>query len=186
MPPRREKFHKRNKGSRFQNKGTKFQSRSPPKKKEYIYQDQLAEVDVGITEYISNLEGFSGIIKVRYSDFQVNEINLEGTIAKLTDTKVPKDFMSKLAKIDYNNVAVTPLKNLPQEKWDALKSLVSSEDPEAVTLEADNFSKEERTEIHKCIKNHFGQKIVASTVTIDKKICLQFKKFNKAGKPFYK
>lgn len=186
MPPRRDKFHnKRNKGSKFQNKGSKFQNREPQKKKEYRHQDQLTEDEVGITEFISNLEGFSGIIKARFSDFQVNEINLEAMVAKLTDTGAPKDFVPKVEKSDYINVTVSPLKNLPQEKWDALKSLVSSENPEPVKLEADNLSKEERTEIHKFIINHFRQKIVASTVIIEDKKFMQFKKFKKSGKLVY-
>jgi tRNA pseudouridine13 synthase len=52
---------------------------------------RLAEKDAGITEYISAHEGFSGIIKQRFSDFHVNEITLEGSIAKLTDLAPPVD-----------------------------------------------------------------------------------------------
>jgi hypothetical protein len=52
---------------------------------------RLMEKDVGITEYISTHEGFSGIIKQRFSDFHVNEITLEGSIAKLTDLAPPVD-----------------------------------------------------------------------------------------------
>lgn len=54
---------------------------------------QLREDNVGITEYISSLEGINGVIKARYSDFQVNEINLDGIEAKLTNTDVPEDFL---------------------------------------------------------------------------------------------
>lgn len=54
--------------------------------------EQLCEKDVGITEYISVLDGFSGVLKARFSDFQVNEINIDGEIAKLTDTSPPKGF----------------------------------------------------------------------------------------------
>lgn len=50
---------------------------------------RLTEHDAGITEYISNHSGFSGIIKQRYSDFHVNEIDSEGNVVTLTTTNVP-------------------------------------------------------------------------------------------------
>lgn len=56
-----------------------------------VQAEQLTESEVGITEYISKLDGFSGVIKARFSDFQVNEIDVEGKTAKLTDTSIPKD-----------------------------------------------------------------------------------------------
>lgn len=52
--------------------------------------DSLKENQIGITEYVSPGPGFTGIIKHRISDFQVNEIDLDGNVAKLTDTKAPK------------------------------------------------------------------------------------------------
>lgn len=53
--------------------------------------EKLNETDVGVTEFISDLAGFTGILKSRYSDFHVNEIDLDGTVAKLTSMEVPKD-----------------------------------------------------------------------------------------------
>lgn len=38
---------------------------------------------------MSPVPGFTGVIKHRISDFQVNEIDLDGNVAKLTDTKAP-------------------------------------------------------------------------------------------------
>lgn len=67
-----------------------------------VQAEQLTEGEVGITEYISKLDGFSGVIKARYSDFHVNEIDLEGKTAKLTDTSIPKD-------IDNSNSGKCPL-----------------------------------------------------------------------------
>lgn len=61
-------------------------------KKNFNQQEQLKETEVGITQYVNKLNGFSGIIKARFSDFQVNEIALDGKIAKLTDTNCPDDF----------------------------------------------------------------------------------------------
>uniref|UniRef100_UPI00358F9E7A pseudouridylate synthase 7 homolog isoform X5 n=1 Tax=Myxine glutinosa TaxID=7769 RepID=UPI00358F9E7A len=49
----------------------------------------LMEPDVEITEYVGTEAGFSGILKERYSDFLVYEIDEEGNIVHLTDTVIP-------------------------------------------------------------------------------------------------
>ncbi|CAH1427926.1 unnamed protein product [Lactuca virosa] len=40
----------------------------------------LEESDVGISCYISPLPGFRGILKQRYSEFIVNEVDLDGNV----------------------------------------------------------------------------------------------------------
>lgn len=91
--PNFNRFNNRNKGKVFHrgrnNHSNNFQRCGP--KKERPKAEQLAEKDVGITEYISQDSGFSGIIKARFSDFHVNEIDWEGKVAKLTDMSVPED-----------------------------------------------------------------------------------------------
>ncbi|KAJ5780014.1 Pseudouridine synthase TruD [Penicillium paradoxum] len=50
----------------------------------------LKEVEVGITEFVSNdTEGFSGILKKRYTDFLVNEITTTGEVVHLRNTNAP-------------------------------------------------------------------------------------------------
>lgn len=49
----------------------------------------LNEKELGITEYIGKSAEFSGIIKSRYSDFHVNEIDLDGNLVELTDKSIP-------------------------------------------------------------------------------------------------
>ncbi|GAO50566.1 hypothetical protein G7K_4690-t1 [Saitoella complicata NRRL Y-17804] len=50
------------------------------------------ETDVGITEYINpSAPGFSAIIKQRYTDFLVNEIDLEGNVVHLTELRQKED-----------------------------------------------------------------------------------------------
>ncbi|KAL0154380.1 hypothetical protein M9458_050346, partial [Cirrhinus mrigala] len=51
----------------------------------------LSEADVGILKFISEHKGFSGILKERYSDFVVHEINKEGKNVHLDDLSVPAD-----------------------------------------------------------------------------------------------
>ena len=46
-------------------------------------QERLTEHDVGIIEYISTLQGIPGVLKQRYSDFVVWEIDTDGEIVKL-------------------------------------------------------------------------------------------------------
>lgn len=51
----------------------------------------VLEPDVGVTQYVNELNGgsgFFGTIKQRYADFQVFEISLDGSVAHLTDKGV--------------------------------------------------------------------------------------------------
>ncbi|KAH6819095.1 Pseudouridine synthase family protein [Perilla frutescens var. frutescens] len=49
----------------------------------------VEESDVGILCYISQLPGFRGILKQRYSDFIVNEVGLDGSVVHLTTLDAP-------------------------------------------------------------------------------------------------
>lgn len=63
-------------------------------KVESSYSDNgVREPDVGITLFLSSqIPGFAGQIKQRYTDFLVNEIDKEGKVVHLTDKgfKMPK------------------------------------------------------------------------------------------------
>uniref|UniRef100_A0A674D8M3 Pseudouridine synthase 7 n=1 Tax=Salmo trutta TaxID=8032 RepID=A0A674D8M3_SALTR len=48
----------------------------------------LTELDVGILKFVSEHKGFSGILKERYSDFVVHEVNKEGKTVWLDDPLV--------------------------------------------------------------------------------------------------
>lgn len=168
----------RNSGNRWKSHNNQRtpQNREP---REYRHSDQLTEKDVGITEYLSPLDGFSGIIKARYSDFQLNEIDLEGNIAKLTNMDIPKDFSLKMVKYNYNDIIESPNENIPQEMWESIKKLVDDSDAEPIILNAENIDKGARSQIHGCIKSHFGRKIILSTVDLDGKKVMKFEKFTK-------
>lgn len=177
------------KRGRFQNRNKRhnqYNDNKPRQKREYSVQDQLSEGDVGITEYLSDIEGFSAVIKARFSDFQVNEINLEGTIARLSDLSIPKDFQLKLATCDYKEIIDSPSQFIPEDKWEGMKKLVEMESGEPVLIEADSFDKDARTEVHTCVKNHFGKKIIASTIERDGKKFIEIRKFDKDSKYSYK
>ncbi|KAL4377583.1 hypothetical protein GQ457_02G034650 [Hibiscus cannabinus] len=51
----------------------------------------ITESDVGILCSISNLPGFRGILKQRYSDFIVNEVDNEGNVVHLTSLDAPPE-----------------------------------------------------------------------------------------------
>ncbi|XP_007030612.2 PREDICTED: multisubstrate pseudouridine synthase 7 isoform X2 [Theobroma cacao] len=51
----------------------------------------ITESDVGILCFISHLPGFRGILKQRYSDFIVNEVDTEGNVVHLTSLDAPPE-----------------------------------------------------------------------------------------------
>ncbi|XXG68023.1 hypothetical protein AAC387_Pa06g1223 [Persea americana] len=51
----------------------------------------LDESDVGILCYISQLPGFRGVLKQRYSDFIVNEVDFDGNVVHLTSFDLPPE-----------------------------------------------------------------------------------------------
>ncbi|MCD9558938.1 hypothetical protein HAX54_016638 [Datura stramonium] len=55
----------------------------------------MDESDVGISCYISKLSGFRGILKQRYSDFIVNEVDLDENVVHLTSLEAPKEVCSE-------------------------------------------------------------------------------------------
>ncbi|CAH1376746.1 unnamed protein product [Tenebrio molitor] len=164
--------------SRFKGKSNNLSNSQSHK--EYQHQDQFQEVDVGITEFISKFDGYSGVIKARFSDFQVNEIDLNGDVAKLTDLQIPADFQSKEEAVDGGEeVPVdTPLSQIPQKTWDAIKQMIESSEAREVELNAEETTKEEREKIHECLKKVFARKIVCNTGTKDGIRTMIFKKYS--------
>ncbi|KNA14158.1 hypothetical protein SOVF_110110 isoform B [Spinacia oleracea] len=59
----------------------------------------IDEPDVGILCYISQLPGFRGILKQRYSDFIVNEVDLDGNVVHLTSLHLPPEMAEKKEEV---------------------------------------------------------------------------------------
>ncbi|XP_063620984.1 pseudouridylate synthase 7 homolog [Cydia splendana] len=142
---------------------------------------RLSEEEIGVTEYINDHEGFLGVIKSRYSDFQVSEINLKGEIAKLTNTKPPQPPVDKDVEQDEDlllnkyNVEI-----LPMDEWDRINKLAVSEaSSEKVEIDVTGMSKEHRTKIHDAVKKAFGDSIVGSTVGDGDKKLVRFERYRK-------
>lgn len=112
----------------------------------------LTEVDVGITKYVSDHEGFSGILKERYSDFVVHEINKQGKIVHLDDLSIPPDIE------DTPEAPQEPADSdvLTDEQKTQLGELQLFKNKEgSVSIEVIDDTKEKRTLVHKAIKTQF-------------------------------
>ncbi|XP_039625813.1 pseudouridylate synthase 7 homolog isoform X3 [Polypterus senegalus] len=107
----------------------------------------LTEMDVGILKYVSTHEGFSGILKERYSDFVVHEISKQGSVVHLDDLTVPMD--AEDAPIDVSQV-------LTEEQKQDLEELQQFKNKESsVSIKVIEDTKEKRTLLHQAVKSLF-------------------------------
>lgn len=121
--------------------------------------NRLKECDIGITEYISKHPGFSAIIKERYTDFHVNEIDLDGQVVKLIHQDIPND--------SENNVNIEELRSMVSSAiWNQLQVL--KENPSSIQIDVTNIDKPERRIIHRIAQN-LANVISQTTVEDDKK-----------------
>uniref|UniRef100_F6PJM3 Pseudouridylate synthase 7 homolog n=1 Tax=Ciona intestinalis TaxID=7719 RepID=F6PJM3_CIOIN len=114
----------------------------------------LLEKDVGMTEYIGKHKGFTGILKMRYQDFMVNEIDLQGKVVHLTnfDTEVVREH----EPIEEKAVLHIPNDVLSAEDIDGLKNLDGNTEKAAFfVIKTVGMSKSQRTEIHKTVSQLF-------------------------------
>ncbi|XP_006882679.1 PREDICTED: pseudouridylate synthase 7 homolog [Elephantulus edwardii] len=107
----------------------------------------LTELDVGITKFVSSHQGFSGILKERYSDFVVHEIGKDGRISHLDDLSVPVD------DEDPSEEVFTVLTAEEKQRLEELQLFKNKET--SVAIEVIEDTKEKRTVIHQAIKSLF-------------------------------
>nr|XP_044992071.1 pseudouridylate synthase 7 homolog isoform X2 [Jaculus jaculus] len=107
----------------------------------------LTELDVGITKFVSSHQGFSGILKERYSDFVVHEIGKDGRISHLDDLSVPVD------EEDPSEDVFTILTAEEKQQLEELQLFKNKET--SVAIEVIEDTKEKRTAIHQAIKALF-------------------------------
>lgn len=152
-----------------------YNSRTNKKVKSYHFGDNLTEVEVGITEFVSKYEGFRGIIKDKYSDFHVHEIAPDGEITKLTTFSVAE---FKKPAVDIKELKAS----IPESTAKEVEKFLEDERQD-LTLEIDatDIDKATRTSIHQIAKTVPG--IVSSTQNKDdKKFIIMSKKKAKKGK----
>uniref|UniRef100_A0A2K5EQA3 Pseudouridylate synthase 7 homolog n=1 Tax=Aotus nancymaae TaxID=37293 RepID=A0A2K5EQA3_AOTNA len=107
----------------------------------------LTEADVGITKFVSSHQGFSGILKERYSDFVVHEIGKDGRISHLNDLSIPVD------EEDPSEDIFTVLTAEEKQQLEELQLFKNKET--SVAIEVIEDTKEKRTVIHQAIKSLF-------------------------------
>ncbi|KAK8783259.1 hypothetical protein V5799_015399, partial [Amblyomma americanum] len=93
------------------------------------------EQDVGITEYVGTHKGFNGILKQRYSDFLVNEIDPSGRVVRLETLEPPPEPEPDTGWAGGNVSA---------EDKEQLELLAGGKRTEPVVLPAAGLSKEQR------------------------------------------
>ncbi|RPA86395.1 tRNA pseudouridine synthase D [Ascobolus immersus RN42] len=141
-------------------------SDTPPTKRQRVagpepsfYEQQPLEHRVGITEFLSpNVKGFSGILKQRYSDFLVNEIEPNGNVVHLTDMAIPKPKV-----VEPEPVVAAPEPEAAEENHDP--TTIKDSD-KALLLEAMD------AEILDKVIERYGQ-LVSKAVTPDKTVKFQ-------------
>ncbi|CAH1784910.1 unnamed protein product [Owenia fusiformis] len=137
----------------------------------------LKEGDVGITEYISQHEGFNGVIKQRFSDFIVNEIDADGDTVRLTDITDPK-LKEEEANEDKDQVAdsADEVKAgvLEQADIEKLQQLVNDKDKTSVVNIKVPEDKQQRTLIHQSIRQ-VNSRLSSSTVELNGERVIQAK-----------
>ncbi|XP_046752545.1 pseudouridylate synthase 7 homolog [Diprion similis] len=108
--------------------------------------NRLKEVDIGVTEFVGDHKGFSGVVKERYGDFHVHEITLNGEIAKLTDQTIPPE-PDQLENIEDLK------KEIPAEVWKQFETLIEAESEIlSVEINVTAMNKDERRAIHAIAK----------------------------------
>uniref|UniRef100_A0AAJ7TWR6 Pseudouridylate synthase 7 homolog n=1 Tax=Petromyzon marinus TaxID=7757 RepID=A0AAJ7TWR6_PETMA len=106
----------------------------------------LVEVDVGIAEFVSHLAGFSGILKERYSDFVVHEINEEGKVLHLDDLNPPAS--QEEVRVDVDTGPLT------DEQLALLADLQAGKGHDFL-MEVEHLSKDSRAELHRAVRARF-------------------------------
>lgn len=169
MPPWRFKVKKNKSGS------------SRRRKNQNLALGGIMEKQVFISEYISSAKGFRGILKSRFSDFHVNEIDCDGNVAILTDVSTPVAPCVDEEFDTNDEVEKGLLQLITAAELEQIKKIADTKCQDVVEVDVTEMSKEDRGNIHKRVKALFGKAVVGSTVARDEKKYIMFAAFNKAA-----
>lgn len=116
------------------------------KRKRLEVGNRLKEPDIGVTEFIGDHLGFSGLVKERYSDFHVNEISLDGEIVKLTNQDIPSEPQETETLDDLKNCVSDTI-------WEQLQTLKGEESSTSnIEIDVTDIDKDGRRSIHEIAK----------------------------------
>nr|CAH0108075.1 unnamed protein product [Daphnia galeata] len=124
---------------------------------------QRKEIDVGISEYVCKGPGFSAILKQRYSDFQVHEIDMDGTIVHLTD----RNDVKYVERHETEEVNI-----FTAEQWEKIEVMIKTGDPKMVEFDITDKSKEVRQNIHKTLRAKY-EDVKSNSVHVDGKTIMK-------------
>lgn len=114
--------------------------------------------DCFINQYISKVAGFKGVVKQRYSDFIVHEMDREGNIVQLTSYDLPDEPASNVSPVDDSSKEKMDFlkKHLSEEQIKALESIEPGDkNSETVNIPVDDLDKDARRLIHNTISSVF-------------------------------
>uniref|UniRef100_J3L4J8 TRUD domain-containing protein n=1 Tax=Oryza brachyantha TaxID=4533 RepID=J3L4J8_ORYBR len=130
----------------------------------------LSEPDVGISRFASDVPGFRGALKQRYSDFVVHEVALDGSLVRLTSFDLPDS-----ERVDAKEGAVDEAQALEsfrllcgEADCEALRGFLErvseggDSDVSPIILSAD-ADKAHRSEVHDFFKRNF-ESLLTDTV----------------------
>lgn len=126
-------------------------------------------------EYISQHAGFSAIIKERYTDFHVNEIDLDGQAVKLTHQDIPQEPDDDKKMEDLKTLVSSAI-------WDQLQVL-KEENFSNLEIDVTDIDKSQRRTIH-IIARKLGN-VISQTIEKDSKKLIAIvpsTKVNNSGK----
>ena len=121
------------------------------------------EEELGITEFLSrDCPGFSGLIKERFSDFNVYEVDKSGTVVHLDNQEIPKNIEPEIVSdpdASYDSLSDDQKLLISEDQFTSIKLLnlqndTSSPDSdfEPVKINVSDVDKEGRREIHNILK----------------------------------
>ncbi|XP_021817485.1 multisubstrate pseudouridine synthase 7 isoform X2 [Prunus avium] len=125
------------------------------------------EPDVGIFCYISQLPGFRGILKQRYSDFMVNEVDTEGNVVHLTNMDAPAETVKEIetkthdaTSKDYTTEIESFRSLVDPDDAERLEAIINqinsgSEDSILPIVLSPDYDKSHRTAVHNFFKENF-------------------------------
>lgn len=130
----------------------------------------LTETDVGIREYLCHSEPFAAIIKHRYADFHVHEVDLLGNTVHLTSLSVPmqpgvntQSSKSTFGKTDIEKcqdvATIIGNEDLKDIIYDFLNNESNTVDHIPVPAPSD---KERRSKIHQAVRENFNGRLGTS------------------------
>ncbi|KAK3240968.1 hypothetical protein CYMTET_49221, partial [Cymbomonas tetramitiformis] len=146
---------------------------------------RLTESQVGITQYMTSAPAFTGTLKLRFTDFIVNEVDLSGKVVRLTTTAAsavasPVDEQPKVEEsseqlIETGLLVIT--ETFGDEVSDKVKTFVLQASDENRTkgstlvlpVEKD---KAKRTRVHQCVRENF-KALGSDTVEVEENMAIR-------------